>query len=62
MPPLYLMDDYERCMDEDPSQRNVYCYARSQIKPNASSPIWTLIEVIIEIALRNQIQETFPKK
>lgn len=45
MPPLYLMDDFERCFEQDPSVRNVYCYVRSQIKPNESSPLWKTIEV-----------------
>lgn len=46
MPPLYLMDDYDRCLDEGSAKlKAVYCYTRTQIKPNDTSPLWKIIEV-----------------
>lgn len=39
------MDDFDRCMEEYPNQKSVYCYTRSQIKPNDSSSLWSLIKV-----------------
>lgn len=47
MPPLYEMDDYDRCMDEFPNVTNTYCYTRTQIKPNATSDLWLYIQVNI---------------
>lgn len=46
MPPLYLMDDYDRCLDQGSAKvKAVYCYTRTQIKPNDTSPLWKIIEV-----------------
>lgn len=47
MPPLYQMDDYDRCFGENPptDTKVVYCYARSQIQPNESSEVWEIIQV-----------------
>lgn len=47
MPPLYLLDDYDRCMEEYPNIQSTYCYARSLIKPNESSELWGYIKVDI---------------
>lgn len=47
MPPLYLLDDYDRCMEEYPNIKSTYCYARSLIKPNESSELWGYIKVDI---------------
>lgn len=47
MPPLYQMDDYDRCFGENPptDEKVVYCFARSQIQPNESSEVWDIIQV-----------------
>ncbi|XP_055708626.1 nose resistant to fluoxetine protein 6-like isoform X1 [Phlebotomus papatasi] len=42
MPKLYLMDDYDRCLDE--YNASTYCIASSIIKPNATSALWEYIE------------------
>uniref|UniRef100_A0A1Y9J0F2 Acyltransferase 3 domain-containing protein n=1 Tax=Anopheles quadriannulatus TaxID=34691 RepID=A0A1Y9J0F2_ANOQN len=43
MPPLYLYDDYDRCLDEFP-ERATYCLVDSWIVPNDSAPLWSVIE------------------
>uniref|UniRef100_A0A182PVM7 Acyltransferase 3 domain-containing protein n=1 Tax=Anopheles epiroticus TaxID=199890 RepID=A0A182PVM7_9DIPT len=43
MPPLYLYDDYDRCLEEFPV-RATYCLVDSWIVPNNSNPLWTVIE------------------
>lgn len=43
MPPLYLYDDYDRCLDEFPG-RATYCLVDSWIVPNDSAPLWSVIE------------------
>lgn len=45
MPPLYEMDDYDRCMEEFPNIKSTYCYTRTQIKPNESSELWLYVQV-----------------
>uniref|UniRef100_A0A182UXI0 Acyltransferase 3 domain-containing protein n=1 Tax=Anopheles merus TaxID=30066 RepID=A0A182UXI0_ANOME len=42
MPPLYLYDDYDRCLDEFP-ERATYCLVDSWIVPNDSAPLWSVI-------------------
>ncbi|KAJ6641727.1 Nose resistant to fluoxetine protein 6 [Pseudolycoriella hygida] len=53
MPPLYEMDDYDRCMEEFPNLSNVYCYTRTQIKPNATSALWLYIQSFSSNAKRH---------
>uniref|UniRef100_A0A182MS93 Acyltransferase 3 domain-containing protein n=1 Tax=Anopheles culicifacies TaxID=139723 RepID=A0A182MS93_9DIPT len=43
MPPLYLYDDYDRCLEEFPV-RATYCLVDSWIVPNDSIPLWSVIE------------------
>lgn len=46
MPPIFKLDDYDRCFLTAPPHKEVrYCFTRSLIKPNTSSPIWNIIEV-----------------
>lgn len=45
MPPLYLLDDYDRCLQESPDIKGTYCYVRALIKPNSSSEIWNITNV-----------------
>lgn len=49
MPPLYELEDFDRCMQEKVPkvQKNIYCYTRTQIKPNDTSDLWQYIQVII---------------
>lgn len=45
---MYEFEDYDRCLrGVPPDQKRTYCYLRSQIKPNASSDLWKVIEVNI---------------
>ncbi|XP_052893013.1 nose resistant to fluoxetine protein 6-like [Anopheles moucheti] len=43
MPPLYLYDDYDRCLEEFPV-RATYCLVDSWIVPNDTIPLWSVIE------------------
>uniref|UniRef100_A0A182JNH5 Uncharacterized protein n=1 Tax=Anopheles christyi TaxID=43041 RepID=A0A182JNH5_9DIPT len=43
MPPLYLYDDYDRCLEEFPV-RATYCLVDSWIVPNDTNPLWSVIE------------------
>lgn len=46
MPPLYKFDDYEKCLNEySPEMRATYCVVRTEIKPDAKSKSWEIIEV-----------------
>ena len=49
MPPLYKMDDYDRCMEEFSNKPATYCYVTSVIKPNDSSTLWHTIKVIEQV-------------
>lgn len=42
MPKLYLMDDYDLCMDKD--NLTIYCITTVIIKPNASLELWEYID------------------
>uniref|UniRef100_A0A182IST2 Acyltransferase 3 domain-containing protein n=3 Tax=Anopheles atroparvus TaxID=41427 RepID=A0A182IST2_ANOAO len=42
MPPLYLYDDYDRCLEEFPV-RAIYCLVDSWIVPNETNAIWPVI-------------------
>ncbi|XP_050094015.1 nose resistant to fluoxetine protein 6-like [Anopheles aquasalis] len=41
MPPLYLYDDYDRCLAKPGA---IYCLVDGWIVPNASNPLWTVIQ------------------
>ncbi|KAL1399496.1 hypothetical protein pipiens_008163 [Culex pipiens pipiens] len=43
LPKLYLYDDYDRCLQEFPSEA-IYCLVDTEIKPNSTATIWPLIE------------------
>uniref|UniRef100_A0A182NJB8 Acyltransferase 3 domain-containing protein n=1 Tax=Anopheles dirus TaxID=7168 RepID=A0A182NJB8_9DIPT len=43
MPPLYLYDDYDRCLEEFPFGAT-YCLVDSWIVPNDTIPLWSVIE------------------
>lgn len=43
MPKLYIMDDYDLCMDQ-PDNVTVYCIATVIIKPNQTLPLWEYID------------------
>lgn len=43
MPKLYLMDDYDLCLDQ-PDNLTIYCIATVIIKPNSTLPLWDYIE------------------
>lgn len=46
MPPLYKFDNYEKCLHEySPEMRATYCVVRTEIKPDAKSKSWEIIEV-----------------
>lgn len=45
MPPMALMDDYDRCLTEFPGTEAVYCYVQAQIQPDDSSPVWQIVAV-----------------
>lgn len=46
MPPMHELEDFERCLYATPENtKATYCYVRSLIKPNASNPVWQVIEV-----------------
>lgn len=42
MPKLYLMDDYDLCMDQ-PDNLTVYCITTIVIKPNETLALWDYI-------------------
>lgn len=42
MPKLYLMDDYDLCMDKD--NLTIYCITTVIIKPNATLELWDYID------------------
>lgn len=43
MPKLYLMDDFDLCMDQ-PDNVTVYCIATVIIKPNITLALWEYID------------------
>lgn len=45
IPNLYELDEYDRCLKEDPTLNPVYCYVDSTIKPSSDNHIWQLINV-----------------
>lgn len=47
MPPLYELDDYDKCMfgREHPEKEGVYCITKTLIQPNSSSDIWKVVHV-----------------
>lgn len=60
MPPIFLMDDYDRCLVEGSAKvKAVYCYTRTQIKPNDTSPLWKIIEVNFNIFNLNIVFASF---
>lgn len=54
MPPLYELDDYDRCMmgQAHPEKEGIYCYTKALIQPNSSVEIWNIINVSQVIILR----------
>ncbi|KAG4081172.1 hypothetical protein HA402_014620 [Bradysia odoriphaga] len=59
MPPIYELEDYDRCMEEFPNNKNIYCYARTQIKPNEKSELWLYIQITYD---PNSIQNALASK
>lgn len=45
MPPMYVEDEYKKCLDETENE-SVFCSTISTIKADNSSDTWTLIEVL----------------
>lgn len=50
MPPLYVEDEYHKCMDETESE-SVFCSTITTIKPDNGSEIWRLIAVSLALIL-----------
>lgn len=48
MPPMNLLEDYDKCLGEYPQYEAVYCIVNAEIKQNASNPLSAIIQVIIE--------------
>ncbi|XP_037044343.1 nose resistant to fluoxetine protein 6-like [Bradysia coprophila] len=44
MPPIFELEDYDLCMEEFPNHKNIYCYTRTQIKPNEKSELWLYMQ------------------
>lgn len=55
VPPLYKLDDYDKCneMAATDSKPAIYCTVKSVIKPNLNSESWHLIKVCRGIELVN---------
>lgn len=43
MPKLYLMDDFDLCMDQ-PENLTVYCIVTVIVKPNQTLPLWEYMD------------------
>lgn len=55
VPPLYKLDDYEKCneMAVADSKSAIYCIVKSVIKPNPNAESWHLIKVFPVIESEN---------
>ncbi|XP_058834013.1 nose resistant to fluoxetine protein 6-like [Topomyia yanbarensis] len=49
LPPMYHFENKNRCLSDDPS--NIYCVARTIVKPDNSSNVWKIIK-------ENSIEDT----
>lgn len=47
MPPLYQLEDYDRCMfgQAHPEKQGIYCFTKTLIQPNKSLDVWNIIDV-----------------
>lgn len=46
MPPLYDLDDYDRCLQELNGQASTYCFVRAEVQPDESVAAWRAIAEI----------------
>ncbi|XP_017054397.1 nose resistant to fluoxetine protein 6 [Drosophila ficusphila] len=46
MPPLYDLDDYDRCLQEFDGQSSTYCFVRAEVQPDESVAAWRAIAEI----------------
>lgn len=46
MPPLYDLDDYDRCLHEFSGQSTTYCFVRAEVQPDESASAWRAITEI----------------
>jgi len=46
MPPLYDLDDYDRCLQEFDGQGSTYCFVRAEVQPDDSMASWRAIAEI----------------
>jgi len=46
MPPLYDLDDYDRCLQEFDGQGSTYCFVRAEVQPDESVASWRAIAKI----------------
>lgn len=46
MPRVFKYDDYDICLNDNPTIPSVYCVVKAVIRPDNSSEVWGLIERI----------------
>ncbi|XP_052873649.1 uncharacterized protein LOC128278967 [Anopheles cruzii] len=44
MPRVFQFDDYDDCLNDDPTVPGVYCMVKAVVHPNQSSRVWRVIE------------------